>query len=315
MTEVIEGTVEEKPPHGSPDWLAARHRDVDGRARLTASIAGVLFNTHEFIRPSDLALQMLRDEPPDEQTTEAMERGHALEPALLDHWAAKHGQVVERPAHMFVRGRWLANLDGVNWAGDAPVEAKTTNHRFRGELFPYWRWQGVAQRWCFSGMPGWVSWVVLDGDLRFHFHEQFVEQSEIDELLSAGDEWLSYIDLGMPPVGVELDAKQVAALNVGGEGTVELPADARDWVDALVLARATKKQAEDEEKAAKDWLAQHLAGKDVGTIDGHEVISWREQDGRLGFDKAAFRAEYPDLAQKFEKRGQPFRVMLAKGEK
>lgn len=313
MTEAIEGTLEPKARHGSPDWLLARHRDVDGRARLTASIAGVVVDgSHEFIRPSDLAIQQLRDEPPDEEMTEAMERGHALEPALLDHWAAKHGAQIERPEHMFVRGRWLANLDGVCWEKDAPVEAKTTNHRYTG-LLPYWVWQGVAQRWCFAGMPGWVHWVILDGDLRFHFHDQFVEQADIDRLLDAGAEWLSYVDLGMPPLGVSLDAKQVAAL-YPGEGAVELPAEARDWVEVLRLSRAAQKQGAEEEKAAKDWLAQHLAGKDVGTIDGQVVVTWKEQAGRLGFDKASFRREYPDLAEKFEKRSAPFRVMRMKGE-
>jgi hypothetical protein len=315
MTETLEGTLEEKPPHGSPEWLAARHRDADGRARLTASIAGVLFGEHEFIRPSNLALQMLRDEPPDEETTEAMERGTALEPSLLDYWALKHGEQIERPSHMFVRGRWLANLDGICWSLDVPVEAKTTTHRWKGELLPYWCWQGVAQRWCFSGMAGAVEWVILDGNLRFHFHEQWVMQAEIDELLAAGDEWLSYVDLGIPPVGVDLDAKQIATLNLGAEGMVELPPDARDWVDALIAARAMKKQAEAEEETAKTWLAQHLAGKDVGTINGQVAVTWREQAGRKSFATKEFAVEYPELYEKFMRQGPSFRSMLPKAEK
>lgn len=315
MTEVIEGALEPKAAHGSHEWLAARHRDVDGRARLTASVAGVLFGEHEFIKPADLALQMLRDEPPDEQTSEAMYRGQVLEPALLEAWSHEHGAPVDRPEHMFCRGRWVANLDGVCWDKDAPVEAKTMRDRFRGELLPYWRHQGVAQRWCFAGMPGWVSWVILDGDLRFHFAEQFVKQSEIDELLAAGAEWLSYVDLGMTPLGVELDAKQVATLNQGAEGTVELPAEAGDWVDALIAARAMKKQAEEEEKQAKDWLAQHLAGKDVGTIGGQVAVTWKEVAGRRGFDVKSFAAEYPELYEKFVRVGEPYRTMRPKAER
>jgi hypothetical protein len=66
---------EPKPPHGSAEWLAVRHRDPQGRARLTASVAGVLFDCHPFITPAELATQMLAETPPEASWSEAIERG------------------------------------------------------------------------------------------------------------------------------------------------------------------------------------------------------------------------------------------------
>lgn len=312
--------LEPKPEHGSYEWLLARHRDSEGRARLTASVAGAVVGEHEYLRPSDLALMMLKDEPPDTETTEAMARGQALEPALLDEWSRKMGYSVERPREMFVRGRILANLDGVCWEKDGPVEAKSTKHyfteeKFGSEPFQSWRHQGIAQRWCFAGTPGWVYWVVLDGDLRFKYHEQFVEQDELDALVAACDEWMSYIDLGIPPVGIELDAKQVATLNPGATGTVELPEGAPYWVQLLVDSRIAQKEAKAYEDQAKNWLASHLAGHDIGLIDGREAVVWKEQAGRSSFDVRRLAEEMPDLYEKYLKRGEPFRTMRAKAEK
>jgi predicted phage-related endonuclease len=306
-------TTEPKPSHGSPEWLAARHRDHLGRARLTASIAGVLFASHPFIRPADLAVQMLRDEPPDEKTTEAMERGQDLEPAGLGHFVRKTSKPVVQPSVMYVHGRWLANLDG-DVVGEAPVEVKTNAREyFDGTLPTYWHWQGVALRWCRYGSSGSVYWVILDKGLRFHIHDQHVTRDDFDELVAAGEDWLGYIDIGMAPAGIDLEAEHVAALNRGAAGAVELPDEARDWAKTLKTARIAKKTAEALEKEARDWLAAHLAGADVGQLGGVDLITWKEQAGRQSFDKQAFQREYPDLWQKFTKRGESFRVMRVKG--
>jgi hypothetical protein len=306
-------TLEPKAAHGSPDWLAARHRDDQGRARLTASVAGVLFGTHPFITPADLAVQMLKDEAPDEQTTAAMERGTALEPALVDYWAAKHFVPVACPEVMHVNERWVANLDGET--PERPLEAKTSaTLRWRGELPDHWRWQGVAQRHCFADAPGAVEWVILDADLRIQFHTQTVTADELHALRMAGADWLSYIDIGMPPAGVSLAAKHVASLNPGGAGQIELPADASRWVRQLQQARAMAKMAKLDEDEAKDALARALGGADEGTVDGQTVVTWREQSGRAGFDKAGFAADYPALLEKYTTVGKPFRVMRPKGD-
>jgi predicted phage-related endonuclease len=130
-------TTEPKPPHGSAEWLAVRHRDPQGRARLTASVAGVLFDCHPFITPAELATQMLAETPPEASWSEAIERGHDLEPVILQFRVAqaKSRVVCVRDRAlanvMYCQRRWLANLDDVLGPDDASTSAARSRPRPR----------------------------------------------------------------------------------------------------------------------------------------------------------------------------------------
>jgi hypothetical protein len=94
------------------------------------------------------------------------------------------------------------------------------------EILPYWVWQGVAQRWCLNGTPGRVEWAWYDASFTFKQATQWVTQDDLDRLVAAGEEWLSYIDLDMVPPSVVLSAQQVATLHPKPElAKTELPAD------------------------------------------------------------------------------------------
>lgn len=316
---------EPKPSHGSAEWLAVRHRDPQGRARLTASVAGVLFDCHPFITPAELATQMLAETPPEASWSDAIERGTDLEPVILQTWHRRNqGRLVtigtERVwanSVMQVNGRWVANLDDWCYEPDqafdeyevCPLEAKTTNKVTDG-ILPYWVWQGVAQRWCLNGTPGRVEWAWYDASFTFKQATQWVTQDDLDRLVAAGEEWLSYIDLDMVPPSVVLSAQQVATLHPKPElAKTELPDDARYLVWQLAEARRLKKEAEEAEDGAKSALAAHMARAEVGIIDGLEIVSWKASKDRTSFDASRFQAEHPDLWQQYQKTSPGARTM------
>lgn len=309
---------EPKPPHGSAEWLAVRHRDPQGRPRLTASVAAALFGEHEFLAPAELATQMLSETPPESAWSEEIERGHEWEPTIIQSWHKRNpGRLVaDCEPVMHCHGRWVANLDALVWESTGPgtfyacpLEIKTAKG-YVPEIKPYWRWQGVAQRWCLNGTPGRVEWAWVDSDFVFKQATQWVTQDDLDRLVAAGEDWLSYIDLDLAPPSVVLSAQQVAQLHPRPEEEpCELPGETLQWISRLRTARAAKKDAELLEEQAKEYLAPLLAKRAIGRVNGVDVISWKASKDREGFDTAKFRAEHPDLWQQYQKTSPGARTM------
>jgi hypothetical protein len=97
--------------------------------------------------------------------------------------------------------------------------------------------------------------------------------------------------------------------------SVELPASAVDWALQLEEARSMAKQAADLESKAKDALAQLMLGNEIGTVDGVQLVTWKQQAGKTSLDTKKLRADHPELVQQYEKQGAPFRVMrVTKGK-
>lgn len=64
-----------------------------------------------------------------------------------------------------------------------------------------------------------------------------------------------------------------------------------------------------ERDALKVALAQYTGTADTLTYRGEKVATWRQQKGRVGFDKEGLRADHPNLIAKYTTQGAPFRVL------
>jgi predicted phage-related endonuclease len=63
------------------------------------------------------------------------------------------------------------------------------------------------------------------------------------------------------------------------------------------------------ETKAKDAIAQMLKGNEVGLVNGVQVVSWKQQAGKMSFDMTRLKSEQPELVKQYEKQGNPYRVM------
>lgn len=66
---------------------------------------------------------------------------------------------------------------------------------------------------------------------------------------------------------------------------------------------------EEQRKQLKVAIARYVGAAEVLKYRGRKVATYRMQRGRVGFDKAAFVAEHPDLFRKYQTVGEPFRVL------
>jgi len=306
-----------KAKHGSKEWLLARWKDEQGRCVFGASDIPALMGASPYKTRGELFADKV-NEPVEQEETAVFRRGNLLEKPLLEEASRILGINIFTPEVIYRDGRLSISLDGVDHEENPTVvvEAKTSTRYsiYTAEDLPVeWCWQGYAQMAVLQ-VPVWF--VVLDRDQRISV-VQLPENSEAIEAIrletSVFGGWVDG-----DPMDEDINnfsANDIARIWKAEPTSVELPASAVDWALQLEEARAMAKQAADLESKAKDALAQMLLGNEIGTVDGVQLVSWKQQAGKASLDTKQLRADHPDLVQQYEKQGAPFRVMrVTKGK-
>lgn len=303
-----------KPQHGSAEWLAVRHRDEQGRARISASAAAAVHNQHKYISSGALATELLCDEPPAPlEANDAMKSGVKLEP-LVREWASDLLSIpLFEPDEMFVyesddeQVRLIATLDAVDVSG-TPYEIKTIRRKWDGKMPEYWYWQGVQQAICTNSNV--VQWIIFDSSLSVHFHDQVVTSDEKQIHIEACREFLKAIDNGVYPPTVHYAYEDVSKRFSTSDGSA---IDLDEAAEAMVLEL---KQIEEEAEALdkqheqlKAQICEMLGTAETGKLPNGMTVSWR-QYSRKGFDTKKFEADHPALAEKYKKQSvyRSFRI-------
>ena len=306
-----------KQKHGSKEWLLARWKDEDGRCVFGASDVPVLMGSSPYKTRGELFADKV-NEPVVSEETAAFRRGNLLERPLLEEASRILGTNIFTPDVIYRDGRLSISLDGVDNEQNPTivVEAKTSTRYsiYKSEDLPEeWLWQGWAQQAVLQ-VPVWF--VVLDRDQRISVVELPDNPAAIDALQIETAVFGGWVD-GEP---MDEDINNFSAADIARiwkvtPTSVELPASAVDWANQLEEARALAKQAADLESKAKDALAQMMLGNEVGTVDGVQLVSWKQQAGKASLDTKQLRADHPELVSQYEKQGAPFRVMrITKGK-
>lgn len=298
-----------KPPHGSLDWLLIRHRDDDGRCRFGASEAPTLMGANPWANLTDLAIEKW-SEPQESEPNAAMERGNVLEPALIAHAATLLGQPVTTPDVMYAEGRLIATLDGITDDGTIIVEAKTTTAYSSDDECPaaYW-WQVQAQLAC---VPTAHYGIVVVLDKRMRLGQWKVPRSEFDiaALMARADVIGDIIDRHeLPNADETLTEAQVKAVWPKPTGTVALPTSAVAVIDEWQAAREARMDAEEREQVCRDRLAAMMGAAEVGTVDGHPVLSFKSRRAVLRIDTKAMERDHPSLVEQYRVPGLATRVL------
>lgn len=314
-----------KPPHSSIEWHRVRHRDDEGRAVFGASEVPALVGASKYEDAKDVLLRKLGD-PRTTEESPAMRSGNLIEPVIVEEASRVLGVQLVTPDFMFGRGRLVATPDGIDAAtipalerGEqvAPslwLEVKcTARYRVKtlDDVPEMWRWQMAAQSYVLDGAARMVLGV-LDADLHMTYLDVPRNLEAEDTIAKMVEAAGAAVDSGDVRGTVALDslsAEDVAVLWRATDAQVELPREAVDWLLELEHARTDRKQAEEREETAKAWLARNLKDATVGTLDGVQVVTWKEQQGRSFVDMKSLEADHPALVAEYKKQGNPFRVM------
>lgn len=307
-----------KAPHGSQDWLNQRYQDEEGNRRISASAAAAIYGVHPFVPADVYAAELLSGVAPTPKApSRAMDRGNRMEGMIIEWASDLLGIEFATPDELFcydsdTGAHLIATLDGWNEGHRHILEVKTTTRDWHGELPDYWRIQGVQQAICADAQK--VTWAIFDPSLDLHLYEQTITPEEIAEHIEASANWLSAIELGITPEGVQYSYETISTrYQQVVDEPVELPTQASELVAQLRHVKSelvSYKQLEDRLKAE---LCQLIGPSQVATIGGQTIATWKSYS-RDYFDAKRFEAEQPDLAKQYTKRIQS-RTLRLKGEK
>lgn len=308
-----------KPQHGSSEWLAIRWRDHNGLARISASNAAAVHGQHPYLSGAQLAVELLRDEPPvPQEQNRAMLRGNTLEEPIRG-WAAQLlSKSLHTPDTMFAYEedgvRLIATLDAMDEDGEV-YEIKTKRGRWTGELPDMWYWQGIQQAICADVDS--ITWVIFDSDLDIQFHKQVVTSDEKRVHIERCRQYLAAIDMGMVPDDASMTYRDVSDLYPNSNKTsVELGSDVAKLVHEYNERTSVMSMHEDRLGKIKTEICELLGNSESGTIDNEVVVTWKTAT-RTSIDTKRFEAEHPALAAKYKKQStyRTFRVVDKQGER
>lgn len=309
-----------KPPHGSTEWLAARWANSNGEKLVSASVAAAVHGQHPFVTMGDLAIELLKDTPPEpKEQNAAMLRGTTLEAPIREWASTLIGKTLVEPNELYGfddgnGARLIATIDSMSPEGNV-FEQKTSNKIWRGKLPDYWYWQGVHQAIC-CDVPD-ITWVIFDSTLDLHFFVQKVTSDEKQLHLEAVRRFLAAIDMHMIPNEAELSYENVARLHTEGLGgideAVEIPPATRDLLNTYA---DLKKQSADIERrldVIKADVCLLLGDSQYGLINDELAVQWTNTT-RKSFDSKAFEKDHPALFEKYKKetKFRTFRVVKEK---
>ena len=308
----------QKPSHGSQEWLNVRWKDADGKARISASVAGAVHGENPFTSTSDLAFELLAAQPPTpKDPTQAMDRGNRLEPLIMNWAADLEGIELQSPEQMYCyddgRANLIATLDAIDAQG-IPYEIKTSTRRWDGVLPRYWYWQGVQQSIC-SGADI-IEWVIFDSGMQIHRYTQYVTSDEQQIHIQACGQFLTHIHNGeIPPNAIPEYKHAESWYPESAFISAELPQETLAVIEWLEEVRERKKELEKKEDELKASIALLLGEADTGKINGETVVTWRSNK-RSSIDTKQLQIDHPVLCEKYKKETS-YRVMkiTKKGDK
>jgi hypothetical protein len=287
-------------PPTEAEWLAIR------KPFFNASLAGCLFDEHEYVTLGDVCTEWLKPaefDIVDEDRAKLFRRGLQMEP-YISNVAEEMLGVKLSQAPMYRRGVMLATPDRIVENGDLTVnetwgvEIKSTRMFLRGQIKRSWWWQCQAQMWC----ADWERVVVaaLDASLEVAIFEVWRDEDAIRQMMLRAEALVETLEWGELPAGVELSAQNVTYLwpkDTGAEH--EVGADLVGPLAEYLEARKNEKRWGEIKEKARDRCVAELGPDSTATIDGIGVFTYKASKDREVVDTKTMIAENPEIAAKY----------------
>jgi putative phage-type endonuclease len=118
--------------------------------------------------------------------------------------------------------------------------------------------------------------------------------------------WEANVVAGVPPLPSTM--AEVNAIPTV-EAVVDLSDEAFEAFERITVLSSDIAAQEAEREALRVALGRYVGAADTLHYQGQKVATWKQQKGRVGFDKAGFAADHPHLLAKYTVQGAPYRVL------
>jgi len=258
-------------------WLDMRRRGIGG------SDVAAICNMSRYRSPMNVYLDKLGEIPSLEDNAK-MKAGRMLEPIIADWFSEETGlkvwrrnAIYQHPEHDFM----LANIDREVMGENAGLEIKNTSEYCRED------WSGTQapteyilqcnHYMAVTGKEKWFICVLIGGwDLQWRVIER--DEELIQNLVTVEREfWNKHVLAKVPPSFSHQDTVYLkdAYPQSNADLSVDLPEDAYQAMLSLSSARKTKKQAEEQEEAAKNQIKGYMGSAERAYFQGDLRFTWK----------------------------------------
>jgi len=273
-------------PDSEEEWLELR------RPWWNASLAGRLFDEHEYVTLGDAVTEFLRPEFEviDEDRAKLFRRGLLMEPYVAAIAQEHLGKPLVDARLMYRRGCILSTPDREIVGEKRGVEIKSTRTFLRGAIKRYWWWQAQAQCWCADWDMVYIA--ALDASLEVTIYPVDRDEDAIRRMVDKATLLMESIDWGDVPVGVELSAGNVSAIWPKDSGSeAEVGADVVPLLAEYLEARANEKQWKERKEGLRDRCVAELGPDSTALVDDEPVFSYKASKDRDVVDYKALAAD------------------------
>ncbi|XEC97013.1 YqaJ viral recombinase family protein [Paenibacillus tarimensis] len=259
------------------EWLKWRQKGIGG------SDVAPICNMSRYRSAMNVYLDKLGELPPLEDDPK-MKAGRMLEPLIADWFAEETGMKVWRqnaifqhPEHPFM----LANIDRWLPGQNAGLECKNTSEYCKDD------WSGTQapaeyimqcnHYMAVTGADRWFIVVLIGGwDLQWRVIER--DDELIQSLITIeGEFWNNHVLAKIPPAFSHQDGDYLRSKypNSNAALSIDLPEETYSIMQSLFEARKAKKNAEEQEKTAKNQLMGLMGDAEKAYFQGDLRFTWK----------------------------------------
>lgn len=306
-------------PQDSHEWHEARRQGI-GASEVAAILGLSAWQTPLDVYRAKMGI-------PNEIPENLAWFGHALEQPIADWIEAKRRDEVEDVREGFTARStvwpWLtATPDRTTLHATEdiwlPIELKTSSayskNKWRDGVPLYYQAQVQTQLAVLAAPYGWLA--VLHGGNDPELYRVDRDDTFITDILvpRTKEFWEDHVLAHVPPEPSTL-GEQALVWPTTPDSTVELSETAYEAFQRrnVLLSDIRAQQAEADE--LQKILGSYVQNAETLTYDGRPVATYKTQRGRLTLDHKALAAEHPDIAARYERRGQDYKVLRTVKEK
>ena len=323
-------------PTDHDQWLAERQKGIG------SSEAGTIYGVNAMDTPLKLWRRKTHLDPPTE-TTEVMQMGHDLEPAVAEWFARDTGAIIDPwSAHDWIardkNHPWRqVSPDRMFWEKDTPeelqvlenacmLECKTTSHYIginstTGEFeYPdYWYCQVQYQMGVLGLKHCYIAYIsIFDGRFTHGYFEVVFNEAFFNSLMLQVDRFHNdYVLKNVaPPVNQDIDDAKLRWLVSNVDKSVSCDENTVEAVKTYLANKATIKSIEAENEAIALAIMEQMGDAEaLLSPDKQVIVTWKGGSKKKTFDEASFKNDNPTMYEKYVKEVTMGRRFLVKTPK
>lgn len=298
------------------EWLKERQKGIGG------SDVGAILGVNPYKTAYDVWMEKISPEPIEIEDNQSMKAGRMLEKAVADWFAEETGMSVSESEtiHHPEKPYLIANIDRLltNENGEKGIlECKTASgyaaDTWDTEIPLIYYLQLQHYMYVLNVKWGYVAILVDGRDFKYYRYER--DDELLNQIIPKLEAFWSHVQDGTPPPAQNADDIIKQYPQDSGK-TVTAVSHIEQAIEELKSLKAQIKELENQKNKVEFIIKEYMGDAAVlVNEDGVPLATWKASKPTKRFDSKRFKAENPDIFEKYQVEIAGSRRFLLKGEK